>query len=122
MQSLEHVNVVIVDPDNYGGYELRSSFVGAGATTHVVRTLSAATQLVECKKIDAAIVEFSTDRETADFCNTLAELSIPCIYTSEPPGSERPRRNSRSSRSDIVSAIRDVLAQHAGQSAAPPPE
>lgn len=95
-------HVVIVDPNDFSGLLLRAALVNAGAIAHVVKTLEAATRLVENSQIDAAAVEFSNDRKTKAFLAALAERHIPVVYISEPPDVES---NIRSAQRDLVAAV-----------------
>jgi hypothetical protein len=106
MTNLHNLNVLVVDRFDYTGCALRDAFIKAGANTHVVGSLAAAHLLLETKHLDAVIVEFSTDPETVQFCKTLSELSLPCIFTYEPPYRYD---DARKKGGKLVDAIRKVL-------------
>ena len=107
MTNLSDLTLLIVDPSEQMGFSLRKSFVDAGANTHVVSNFAVAEKLVETKKIDAALVHFSTDADTVAFCKLLSAKNIPCIFTSEPP----PRYSKRRPMSEAIVAIQAVLAE-----------
>ena len=107
MTNLSDLNVLIVDPSGHTGFELRKSFVNAGANTHVVGNFTAAEKFVETKKVDAALVHFSTDADTIAFCKLLSQKNIPCIFTSEPPA----RYATRRPLSEAIIAVQAVLAE-----------
>ena len=104
MTNLCDLHVLIVDRSDYSGFELRNSFMKAGANTHVVSSFASAAKLVRNTKIDVALVEYSTDSETIAFLRTLSELNIPCVFTSEPTA-----RYTRPRKSEMVAAVQDVL-------------
>ena len=65
MTNLSDLTLLIVDPSEQTGCSLRKSFADAGgANTHVANNFAVAEKLVETKKIDAALVHFSTDADT----------------------------------------------------------
>lgn len=86
--------------------------MNAGAVAHVVKTLEAATRLIEASHVDAAVVEFSNDKKTKAFLAVLAERHIPVVYISEPPDVES---NIRRAQRDLVAAVSGTLAQHNGR-------
>ena len=102
------MHVVIVDPKNYGGLALHSALTDTGAVAHVVHTFEAATRLIEGSHIDAAVVEFSTDKKTTAFLKALAERHIAVVYTSESPEASVDPRNAQRS---IVTALATALAR-----------
>ena len=81
MTHLHERNVLIIDRSNYARFDLRHAFINAN--THVVSSFASAASLLANKRIDAVLLEFSTDPETVSFCKTLSALSVPCIFTGE---------------------------------------
>ena len=114
MTLLNDLNVLIVDRSDYAGFDLRNAFVKAGANTHVVSNFASATKLLTNKKIDAVLVEFSTDPDTVMFCKMASELAVPCVFTCEPP----PRyAAARKDKPQVVAAIQTILADHLEETA-----
>ena len=110
MTHLNDRTILIVDRTNSLGVNLRNAFMKTGANTHVVGSFAAAAKLLESKRIDAVLVEFSTDSDTVAFCKTLSGRSVPCIFTCEPLPRYMPARKEML---DVVTAIRNVVADHA---------
>ena len=50
MTNLSDLTLLIVDPSEQTGFELRRSFVDAGANTHLVSNFAVAEKLVETKR------------------------------------------------------------------------
>ena len=74
-------NVLIVERSTYARSYLRNAFINAN--THVVSSFAQAASLLADKRIDAVLLEFSTDPETVPFCKTLSALSVPRIFTGD---------------------------------------
>lgn len=112
MVTRPELHVVIVDPNDFAGLQLHNALGNAGAIAHVVKTLDAATRLIENSQIDAAVVTFANDKKTKAFLAALAERYIPVVYISEPPDAES---NIRSAQRDLVAAVAGTLARHNGK-------
>jgi hypothetical protein len=78
--------ILIVDASRSSGVQLRNSLASGEDTVHVVSSFAPALQLLQRKKIDTAVVEFSSDKATTNFCNAARELGVPVVYTSPPVG------------------------------------
>jgi response regulator RpfG family c-di-GMP phosphodiesterase len=61
----------IVDRSCASGYRLRNSLSDSDVTVHVFNAWPAALAMIHRKKIDTVVVEFDTDKDTVDFCNTV---------------------------------------------------
>lgn len=75
---------VVVDRSRSCGVDLRSSVVKSGDTAHVFSKFGPALEMMKRKHIDAALVEFDTDKETTAFCSAAQALGVPVIYLSSP--------------------------------------
>lgn len=111
MTTLKNLSVLIVDPNGETAFDLRQSFITAGATTHVVANFVTAEKLLDSKKIDAVILPYSQDPETIAFCRAIAERSIPPVFTSEPPSRYPVKRQ----MSNAIIAVKGLIAERDAQ-------
>jgi hypothetical protein len=81
---MEQKSFVVVDRSRACGVELRNSVVRSGDTAHIFDKFGPALEMVRRKHIDAVLVEFDTDKETAAFCASVQALGVPVIYLSTP--------------------------------------
>jgi DNA-binding response OmpR family regulator len=77
-------SIVIVDRSRSIGFALRQCLADSHDTVHVFGSFRSALQMIEHKKIDAALVEFDTDKETTAFCEEARARGIPIVYASSP--------------------------------------
>ncbi|CAA2140782.1 hypothetical protein [Hyphomicrobium sp. ghe19] len=111
MTSLKNISVLVIDPNGEVAFDLRQSFIAAGAGTHVVASFALAEKLLDLKAIDAVILPYSQNPETIAFCRTIAERNIPAVFTSEPPA-----RYSASRRmSSAIIAVKGLIAEQSAQ-------
>jgi hypothetical protein len=75
---------VVVDRSCACGFELRSSVVKFGDRAHIFSKFGPALEMIERKHIDAVLVEFDIDKETAAFCDPVRALGVPLIFLSAP--------------------------------------
>lgn len=109
-------NVLIVERSTYARSGLRNAFINAN--THVVSSFASAASLLADKRIDAVLLEFSTDPETVSFCKTLSALSVPRIFTSEWAAAIHiARKDNREVVAPIHNLVADQIRQAARQSA-----
>jgi len=111
MTTLNNLSVLIIDPNGEAAFELRQSFIAAGAATHVVATFASAEKLLDSKTIDAVILPYSQDPETVAFCRTISERNIPPVFTSEPP----PRYSAKRRMSSAIIAVKGLIAEQGEQ-------
>ena len=111
MTSLKNLSVLIVDPNGETAFELRQSFIAAGATTHVVANLTSAAKLLDAKAIDAVILPYSQTPETVAFCRAMAARNIPPVFTSEPPARYQAKRR----MSSAILAVKALIAEQGAQ-------
>lgn len=107
MTTLKNISVLIIDPDGEAAFELRQSFIAAGATTHVVSNLAAAERLLDAKTIDAVILPYAQTPETVAFCRAMAARNIPPVFTSEPPARYQAKRR----MSSAILAVKALIAE-----------
>ncbi|MET0407298.1 MAG: hypothetical protein ABW006_02910 [Hyphomicrobium sp.] len=108
MTSLNDLSILVVDPNGESAFGLRQSFISAGAKTHVVGNLTAASTLLDAKNINAVVLPYSQDPDTVTFCRMLALRNIPSVFTSEPP----PRYATRRQMSGAIIAVQSLIAEH----------
>jgi hypothetical protein len=111
MTSLSELSVLIVDPNGEVAFELRQSFISAGAKTHVVASFALAEKLLDVKAIDAVVLPYSRDPDTISFCRMITERNIPSVFTSEPPA----RYPTRKQMSHAIIAVKGLIAQQGQQ-------
>ncbi len=85
-------SIIVVDQSRIFGVDLRNSIAKAGDTAHVFSSFPPALQMLRCKKVDAVVVQFESDKATREFCSAAKELGVPVIYTSSPVGPLDPRQ------------------------------
>lgn len=107
MTNLKNLSVLIVDPNGEAAFELRQSFVAAGATTHVVANLTSAEKLLEAKAIDAVVLPYSQTPETIAFCRAMAARNIPPVFTSEPAARYQTKRR----MSNAIIAVKALITE-----------
>jgi hypothetical protein len=107
MTSLNDLSVLIVDPNGEVAFELRQSFIAAGARTHVVASFALAEKLLDVKTIDAVVLPYSHDPGTVAFCRTIAERNIPSVFTSEPPA----RYPTKRQMSRAIIAVKGLIVE-----------
>ncbi len=79
-------SIIVVDQSRIFGADLRNSIANAADIAHVFSSFPPALQMLKCKKVDAVVVQFDSDRATREFCNAAKERGVPVIYTSPPVG------------------------------------
>ena len=107
MTTLKNISVLIIDPNGEAAFELRQSFIAAGAITHVVANLTSAETMIDAKAIDAVILPYSQTPETVAFCRALAARNIPAVFTSEPPARYPVKRR----MSNAIIAVKALIAE-----------
>jgi hypothetical protein len=108
MTSLSELSILIVDTNGEAAFELRQSFIAAGAKAHVVESLAFAERLLDAKSIDAVVLPYSHSPQTVAFCRMLAARNVPSVFTSEPPA----RYPTRQQMSRAIIAVKGLIAEH----------
>jgi hypothetical protein len=111
MTTLKDLSILIVDHKGSGAFELRQSFIAAGAKTHVVECLAFAEKLLDAKTIDAVVLPYSQDPLTVAFCRMLSMRNVPVVFTSEPPA----RYPTRRQMSGAIIAVQGLIAEKGQQ-------
>jgi two-component SAPR family response regulator len=77
-------SVLIVDRSHTSGYLLRNSLMRSDVVTHVFNAYAPALELLRRTKIETVVVEFTNDKETIEFCETVKAMHVPIVFASAP--------------------------------------
>jgi CheY-like chemotaxis protein len=75
------ISVLVVDPSDEWGFDIRDRLSLTGLIVHVVRSNHAALLFAKAKRIDVALVDYSLDADTGSMIEKLRRMGISCVYT-----------------------------------------
>ena len=87
---LSNHRILVVEGFLLLGADVRDALVRAGATVHVVSTVTSALTLLQRQKVTGAIIDTATDKPTQELCRMLDERDIPFMFSGFPTRHQPP--------------------------------
>lgn len=86
--STQSHSVVIVDQNLSFGWRLWSSLVKQGVNAHIFNGFAPALMLMRQKKVDAVVLEYSSDAHAVALRDAAKELKVPIVFIGGPLNEE----------------------------------